>query len=451
MSLAAFLLAATLTLSATPPPGPGALERGEKLLARKQYAAAETELRKAVEESPKSARAYGNLVLALLAQRKTKEAVNAGRLAAAFGPDSPEARYIYGVALAADGKQVDAAREFEKAAAFKPGVVPPLAALAAAYAAAEDDRTVATYEKLIALEPGDARIRGAVAEYLWRTGKTSQGNQAMEEALHGSPSDVELLLRFGRSLAEQERFVDAAAALEKARRYGSAADAATWLLLARCYEQAGQPEAARTALTESLQSHPRDADLQRELGRLLLGQGDAAAALPHLEEAATARPKAADIQLDFGRALEATGKLNLAEEAYRRALKLSPNLPGAHYALGRLLQRQGKKEEAETELAIHHALYERARELVAASEARSAEFALAWALLTGGNPSAALTRFAALGPSAESLRGEAMALSRLERHAEAVRALERARDLSPDDQRVALLLVTERSRAGAVK
>lgn len=429
-----------------PTPAPDPLTRGEQLLSRKQYAAAEKELRLAVEADPKSARAHGNLALALLPQKKIPAAVDEGRLAAAFAPRSPEARFIYGLTLTAAGRPIEAAREYEEVAALKPGQAGPLAALAAAYAVAEDARTVATYEKLIALDPSRPGPREELAEFLWATEKTAEGNAAIEAAIASSPSDARLALAYGRALAGQERFEEAARQLEKARSLG-ASDPGTLALLASVCERAGRVDDAAATYEAALQASPDDAALCHDLGRLYLASGRPADALRELERAVRANGAVAVYQLDYGRALEASGDLPGAEKAYRRAVELSPNLPGAHFALGRLLQREGKKEEADHELATHHDLYERALHAVSASNAQKASAALAWKELEAGKASEALARFRSLPESPDSLRGQALALSRLGRHAEAVRALEKARALAPDDPPLELLLLTERSRA----
>lgn len=447
-----FPLALVLTVLRVSEPAatPGALELGERLLARKQYALAEKELRRATEADPSSPRAHGNLALALLPQRRVSEAVAEGRLAAAFGPTSAEAHYIYGLALAADGKPVDAAREYARAVDLAPGKPGPLSALAAAYAAAEDPRAVETYRRLAALRPEDPSVPGDLAEYLWRIQKVEEGNAAMERALAAFPSSADLHLRWGRSLAQQERFLDAAEALETARRLG-AADAATLALLGDVYERAGKLDQARDTYVAALEVYPEDAPLLHGLGRLCLAEGRAEEALPRLEKAALARPKSAEYQLDYGRALEASGRVADAEAAYRKAIALAPNLPGAHYALGRLLQREGRKDEADKELATHHALYERGHRRVAAADVTDAATSRAWEELREGKAEDALARFRALPESPESLRGQAAALQRLDRHADAVKALERAHELAPEDARIALLLATERSRADPTK
>lgn len=442
-----FLLSALLAAAPTPAPTPGPLERGEKLLGARQYEKATVELRQAVEADPTSARAHGDLALALLALHKNREAVDAARLAAAFGPQLPEARYIYGLCLAADGRPVDAARELEKAIALKPGEAAPLFALAAAYAAAEDERTAATYEKLVALRPDDVKLRLDFAEYLWRTQKNAEGNRVMEQALAAFPANTGLLRRWGRALLEQERPLDAVQALEKARTLGSR-DPATIAMLADAYEQTDRADDARRVLADGIEANPTDAALRQDLGRLLLAAGRADEALPVLQEAARSSPGTVETQLDLGRALESAGRLEEAEAAYRRAVALAPSVPRAHYALGRLLQREGKTAEAQRELSVHHDLYERGREAVSRYDVKNAEIAYAWAELHKGNAAGALARFEALPETPETLRGRALALSRLQRHAEAVVILERAQGLAPDDHRIELLLVTARASAG---
>ncbi len=444
--VAALLLTALLAPAPTPAPTPGPIEIGERLLGARQYDKAVIQLRKAIDADPSSARAHGDLALALLALHKNREAVDAARLAAAFGPQLPEARYIFGLSLAADGRPVEAARELERAVALKPGEVGPLLALAAAYAAAEDERTAATYEKLIALRPADAKLRADFAEYLWLTEKDTEGNRVMEAAIAAFPTKADLLVRYSRALLQQDRSTDAAQALEKARALG-AKNALTFALLAGAYEQSGKPEDARAVLAAGIEAHPSEASLRHDLGRLWLAEGRAEEALPQLEEAARSSPDSVQVQLDLGRALETVGRLDEAEAAYRRAIVLAPNTPRSHYALGRLLQREGKTADAERELAIHHTLYERGREAVTRYDVKSAEMAYAWAEWRKGNAAVALARFQALPETPESLRGRALALSRLERHAEAVAVLERARALAPDDHRIELLLVTERARS----
>jgi Flp pilus assembly protein TadD len=426
------------------------LGEAEKLLGQRKYAAAEKALAAILASEPRNARAHGNLALALLAQGKTREAIDEGRLAAAFGPDLPEARYIYGLTLAAGGNPREAARELEKALAGRADAPAPLGALADAYATTGDPRAAGLYRRLIALEPSVPRHRASLAEHLWRVDLPDEGNRVMEEALKAFPANEDLHLRYGRALVRQHRPSDAAAQLEAARELGATGEAFA-LLLASAYAEAGRGAEAERVLEAAARTYPASADVPAELGRLRLAAGNAGEALPSLEAAARLNPRSAVTQLDLGRARETLGKLDEAEAAYRAAVRLAPNLPRARYALGRLLLRRGKREEAEVELAIHRDAYEKGVKKVSENEALTGELALGFARLKEGDAPAALEIFARLPEGTDSLIGRAEALSRLGRHGEAVRALERARSLDPEEARLASLLAAERSRAAEPK
>ncbi|HEY3205260.1 MAG TPA: tetratricopeptide repeat protein [Thermoanaerobaculia bacterium] len=439
LALAAFFGAAVLRAD-------DPILQAEKLLARKEYAAAERLLRETLEADPTSARAHGNLALALLPQRKLREAVDEGRLAAAFGPGSGEARYIYGLALKADGRPLEAAREFERAVALKPGEPAPLEALAEAYAAAEDDRAAEAYERLIGLEPERPALRISFVDYLWRAGETKRGNEAAAAALEHFPQSIELHALYGRALFDQERFVDASAELARARELGDR-DAGTLSLLGNALWQSGRIDAAREILEGAVREHPQAMSLHQDLGRFLLSQGQSEAALPPLAEVARAKPRDAAAQLDLGRACEGAARLPEAEAAYRQAVSLAPQLSAPRYALGRLLVRQGRREEGQKELAVYQSLYTLAERRIFESESRRGEALLAWSELRAGKPAEALKHFESLPESADSLTGQAAALSHLKRHREAVEVLERARTLRPDSPKIQAMLAAERAHA----
>ena len=445
---AAFLLGALCSVLAAQEPSP--LAEAEKLLGQRRYAEATKALTEILAAEPRNARAHGNLALALLAQGRTREAIDEGRLAAAFGPDLPEARYIYGLTLSAGGYPREAARELEKARAGREDSPAPLGALADAYGTTGDPRAAGIYRRLIALEPSVPRHRASLAELLWRIDRTDEGNLVMEEALEAFPSNEDLLLRYGRALVRQHRPLDGAKRLEAARELGATGEAFA-LLLASAYAEAGRGAQAESVLEAAARTYPSSAEIAAELGRLRLAAGKAAEALPALETAARRNPRSAVIQLDLGRACETLGKLDDAETAYRAAVRLAPKLPRARYALGRLLVRRGKREEGEAELALHRDAYEKGVKRVSENEARTGELALGFARLKEGDAPAALEIFTRLPESTDSLIGRAEALSRLGRHGEAVRALERARSLDPDEPRLAPLLATERSRAADAK
>jgi superkiller protein 3 len=423
-----------------------AFARGERLLESKDYAAAEAALREATAAEPSSARAHGKLALALLAQRRLPEAVEEGRLAATLEPGNPEARQVYAVALAMSGRALEAARELEAVVAAKPDELAPLQGLAESYSAAQDDRAVAAFEKLVKLKPEAPEYRIRLAEHHWMMGDTDRGNRVLEDALRALPGLSSLHARYGRALFDQERVVDAARELERARDTG-ATDLPTLSLLCQALGRAGETEAAVEAFTATLRQYPEAASVHEDFGRLLLSLGRPEPALVSLQESVRLQPGQASAHLELGRAYEALGKVAEAEQAYRKALSLGPQLAAPHYALGSLLTRHGDREEGKRELALYRTLYDGVARMAQPARARVRELAYGWAELRQGRAEAALARFESFPESAETLIGQASALSRLGRHRDAVRVLERARELEPQSPLVQTLLASERVRA----
>ena len=439
-------LAASLFAAALAAGFPDPLADAEQLLQRRDYRGAEIALREILKTDPSNARAHGNLALALLEQKKTREAIDEARLAAAFGPNQPEARYIYGWALLEGGRPADAARELEVAVAGRPESATAVSALATAYTALGDPRAATVLETLIRLEPSVPRHRKTLAEIYWRQEKFADGNRVAEAAIAALPVDADLQATYGRALVEQSRFLDAARHLEAARELGASGEAFL-LLLGNALRDAGRLDDAEKVYADASREYASSARARAEHGRLLLASGRAKVALGELSEAAKLDPGDAMLQVDLGRAYEAAGRLDEAEAAYRESIRLAPRLPRGHYALGRLLIKRGGREEADRELATHRELYEEALKRASAAESRAGELDLARTRLKEGNAREALSMFQALPESAASLAGSAEALSRLGRHAEAVSALEKARALAPEDRHIEALLTAERSRA----
>jgi predicted Zn-dependent protease len=437
----AALLAAVLA-AASPDP----LADAERILQKRDYRGAELAFREILKTDPSNARAHGNLALALLGQKKSREAIDEARLAAAFGPKQPEARYIYGRALLEGGRPQEAARELEVAVAARPDSAPAVATLAAAYGASGDPRAAPLREKLIALEPKVPAHRAALAELYWGEERFADGNRVAEEAIVVFPKDSDLRVRYGRAMLQQMRFLDSAAQIEEARRLGVTTEASL-LLLASAYREGGRADDAEGVLTVAIREYPSSAAVRGDYGRLLLASGRPEDALTQLQEASRIDARDASLALDLGLALETVGRLEEAEAAYRRAVALSPRSARGHYALGRLLMKRGQRAEAEKELAAHRELYDRALARISSSQAQAAEIDMAKSQLRQGKAEHALSLFRKLPESADSLVGAAEALSRLGRHAEAIRTLEEARALAPDDKRIDPLLAAERSRA----
>jgi len=438
----------SVSLLARPAGAADDLSRGEDLLAKGDPATAETVFRRAVEAAPRSARAHAGLALALSMQQKApEEAIGEGKKAVALAPGN--ARYLvqYGTALYSAGRPADAAPILKKAVALAPEQRRAAFLLAAAYADSGADRAAAAFDHVLKTDPDNVRARGLYAKYLWDSGRVEAGNQIMEAALARFPKEAALHGEYGAQLPEQGKFETAARELETARRLGD--DRYDLLVqLGDALWNAGHLEEARGKFEEAIARAPERVPAQVELGRILVWTGQADAAIPHLEAAVTARPKSDGLRLIIGRAYTAASRLEDAERSFREAVALDGADSASRIALGQVLAREGKTEEARREIAVGKDLYDRERKAQFEKISRRVQMNLAWENLRHGKPADALARFDGLPPDSDVLEGRAAALSRLGRHEEAIRQLERACALDPENRTARARLSREYESVG---
>ena len=372
-------------------------------------------------------------------------AAEAARQAAAIDASNREAPLCLGVALTTLGQSAEAVTTLERVLAERPGNPDAMFALSNAYAALDDPRAESLLEQLVALHPTDVDVRLALIEYLWDHGQNQRGNAEIERVLGQTHDRPDLRVTYATDLLRQWQFERAARQLEQAQAEGERSYRVAFLL-GNAWWEAGEIERASASFASAVGMDPSAAPAQHELGRLLLWMGRPAEAVAHLERAALADPSAST-ELDLGRSYEASGRLDAAEDAYRKALAKEPSLSPLYYALGRVLRRMGpgKAAQADQALARYKELYEREQQQRFYESSHRAELDFARQDLRRGDAAAALEKFARLGNAPDALIGRARALSRLDRHAEAVQILERVRLLAPDDQRVQYLLARERA------
>jgi Flp pilus assembly protein TadD len=188
-----------------------------------------------------------------------------------------------------------------------------------------------------------------------------------------------------------------------------------------------------------------------ELGRLLLWTGKPGEAVEALREAVRLKEDSAPAQWNLGRALQATGDLDGAEKAFRRAVELAPASSRFRYSHGIALKLLKRPEEAAAEFELFKKSQD--AEQKAQYESSSSRVELNGALndLRHGKVEEALARFRALPESVASLEGQAEALSQLGRHPDAIKALERASVLDPEDNEIRAQLAREYSEDGEKK
>lgn len=441
-------------LSANPRHGRAALGLSEMLIEERQFEAAVGLLTRLMRDLPERAEPRRALALALLSVGRREEALIQASKAVELDPENPDGNLCLGIVLAASRQNARAVEAFQKALARRPNDLSALHGLAKAYGELLDPRAEETFQRLLRLAPRNPASRVDHARYLWQAGMADGGNEAllergnreMERVLGEKPGEAKLRTLYGVSLVDQRRYVKAVEELERALATGPA-DYETLVFLGGALKALGRFDDAATRYRAAVRTAPDRIAARVALGRLLLLSGRAEEAAAELAKAETSEPGSASIQLDLGRALEAAGRPEQALTAYHRAIEIEPELAPARYSLGTLLARRGKGEEAKEHLALYRRHYEQDQEKKLGMGLRRGKFNLGWVELKAGRPERALPYFEGYPGNTEALRGAAAALSRLGRREEAIRALERAAALVPDDHRLRYELDIEYARA----
>lgn len=439
--------------SAAAKPGakPGAaalLAEGEAALGTSDWAKAERAFRAAVAKAPKSARAHSDLAIVLtLSGKAGDEAVSEAAAAAKLAPTEVAYAVRYGTTLEAAGKLVEARRELRKALEARPRDRQILMLLADCSARLHDDETVPLLQKVIEAWPENRKARVDLADFLWDRGDDAEGDRVMEEALRLSPADAELHLRYGRSLLRRLQFFRAIDELNRVRALGHP-DAPFFVALGGAYWESHQTDQARDAFAAAVQLDPTFFPARLELGRVLLWIGKPAEAAAALREAVRLKEASPPAQWNLGRALQASGDLDGAEKAFLRAVELAPRSSRFHYSRGIVLKLLKRPEDAAAEFEQFKKAQDAEQAAQFESSSRRVELNGAIDDLKHGKTEEALARFRDLPESVPSLEGQAEAFSRLGRHGDAIRVLERASVLAPEDNEIRAQLAREYSENG---
>jgi len=178
------------------------------------YEAAEAAYRRLLATDPKSAQANAGLAHVLIVRKQFPEAEKLIRAALAQSPDDP----VLG------------------------------AQLATVLAAQDNAEALPLLQKLHAAHPQDAAITRMLADVLADAGDAAGSDKLYVALLAADPDDIALLVAHGQNLIRQLKYVEAAAAFEKATKLDSA-NGDAWSGLAFAASKLHQPSVTIHALT----------------------------------------------------------------------------------------------------------------------------------------------------------------------------------------------------------
>jgi tetratricopeptide (TPR) repeat protein len=169
---------------------------------------------------------------------------------------------------------------------------------------------------------------------------------------------AETVGELGILLHAYDQYDRAAACYQRARQLApSAFQWSYYLAIARA--DAGEPEAAITALRQALQLTPGDLPARLRLAELLLGRGDLGESRRMYDDLVREHPDSGLAQYGLGRTQAEQGEVAAAVESYRRAIDRVPQFGAAHYALALLYTKLGQRARSAEHLAAWQANRER--------------------------------------------------------------------------------------------
>jgi Tfp pilus assembly protein PilF len=300
-------------------PSQAALMLAESAIEKKDYAGAETTLKKVVAGDPQNYRAWFDLGFVYNALARKEDSINAYRKSVAAKPDLFESNLNLGLMLARAGRP-EAVQFFRAATKLTP-----------------TDH----------VEEGRERAWLSLAHVL-ETSKPQEALEAYRQAATLQPKDPEphiaagLLLERQNDLAEAEKEYQQAVA-----RDPQSAEALT--ALANIYMRAKRFPEAESALRKLVVERPDDAGVHLELGRVLAAASKTDDAIAELQTGLKLTPGDKEAQRDLAELFNSTGKYPQSEPLYRSLLAQNPKDAELHHSLGQSLMKQKKFPEAQQE------------------------------------------------------------------------------------------------------
>lgn len=270
---------------------------------------------------------YEGLGIASYRLGDDRDAIEALRRA----PDTVEARYHLGLALARSGRQEEAAETLRQVLAKDPDHRGALQALARAAAALgrEEERSqaLARFQDLYRLEEESQALRVRIRDLR---------KDAERKALAGDMAGAAAALGQAATLDHRETEV--------------------LLDLARWQYRAKDPAGSEASLRKLLSMQPLQPEAHFTLGRIQADRGDLPAALRSLEQACRLAPTSASYHIHLAQVYL---RANRTEDGVRElslARRLNPSDPTSSFNLGLGLAQAGRLQEAARELEAAVAL-----------------------------------------------------------------------------------------------
>ena len=298
---------------------PPELTQAESAMEKKDYANAESLLKKVTERDPANYRAWFDLGFVYNAQGQTDTSIAAYRKSVAAKPDLFESNLNLGLMLAKNN-QPDAEPFLRAATKLKPtdhveeGQARAWLSLGHVLESTHPDEALAAFQQAAKLQPKDLEPHLSAGPLLEKSNRFAEAEQEYKQALALDPHSSDALIGIANIYMRGSRYAEAAATLRQvvAQNPGYAAG---HIQLARVLAADNQTDDAIAEFQAGLKLTPNDVAAQRDLAEVYTK----------------------------------AGKFDHAVPIYESLLKAAPTDPALHYSLGQAYMKQRRFPEAQRE------------------------------------------------------------------------------------------------------
>jgi len=284
---------------------------GERLFRSKEHSAAEPLLKECLQRNGEQGQVLVYLTVIALSDARPAEATQWGARAVAVAPDSPDARYWFGRALAENGDLVGAQQQWEAGISLATEHVGLLEGLAQlAISKGEDSKAYGLLVQMQRVGVDEAWVHRLLSELTRRRGLWAASLKHWQDYLEQAGESAEALVTAGELSI-----------------------------------LAGDLQGAVQTCERAVELEP-SAETYGALGEAMFAANRHEEALSALRQAAAMDPEVPRIQFNLANVLEIMGLVDEAEQHFRRYVELSPSDARGHLNYAIHLNRLGRTQEA---------------------------------------------------------------------------------------------------------
>jgi tetratricopeptide (TPR) repeat protein len=285
-----------------------------------------------------------------IAQKRYTPAVLHLRRAVDLKPDSVDAHNALGMALKDSGQLGEAEKQFREILKTDPNSVEALNHLAEILAAQKlYSAAIGYWDKALSLDPGndpgniDAAIARAIA--LSKNGDQNAATSSLQQMVKAHPDLAVAHFNLGTIYANQKSFRQAADEYREASRL-SPADPEVRFALAKCLVFLAEYAEAIPILKAYVLNHPKAFEPHYLLGLSYRGLEQYPQAEEQLRTAAAVEPDHADLQFNLGLVILRSGRAKEAVPHLQKAIQLDPAAEGPRLQLAIALKELNETQKS---------------------------------------------------------------------------------------------------------